>query len=46
MLKHHEESIRNLVSYYKEEEGVIAVILDGSILRLSRRGSRRQSALL
>ena len=32
MLKHHEESIRNLVSYYKEEEGVIAVILDGSIV--------------
>lgn len=32
MLKHHEESIKNLVSYYKEEEGVIAVILDGSIV--------------
>ena len=32
MLKHHEESIRNLVSYYKDGEGVIAVILDGSIV--------------
>ena len=32
MLKHHEESIQNLVSYYKDGEGVIAVILDGSIV--------------
>ena len=32
MLKHHEESIKNLVSYYKGGEGVIAVILDGSIV--------------
>lgn len=33
MYKHHEESIQNLISYYKNDEGVIAVILGGSVAK-------------
>ncbi len=33
MYQHHEESIRNLVSYFKADEGVLAVILGGSVAR-------------
>lgn len=29
MYKHHEDSIQNLINYYKDTDGVIAVVLDG-----------------
>ncbi len=33
MLKHHKESIENLISYFKEDENIIAIILGGSIAK-------------
>lgn len=33
MYKHHEESIQNLISYFKKDNGVVAVILGGSVAK-------------
>ena len=33
MLQHHIDSIENLKKYYENDEGVIAVILDGSVVK-------------
>ena len=37
MYRHHEESIEKLKTYFRNEEGVIAIVLDGSIVKGNER---------
>lgn len=40
MYRHHEESIQKLKEYFQNEEGVIAIVLDGSIVKGTARPER------
>ena len=46
MYKHHEDSIENLINYYKDTEGVIAVVLDGSVVKGNARADSDIDAIV
>ena len=46
MYKHHEDSIQNLINYYKDAEGVIAVVLDGSVVKGNARAASDIDAIV
>ncbi len=46
MYRHHEESIEKLKTYFRNEEGVIAIVLDGSIVKGNERPDSDVDAII
>ena len=46
MYKHREDSIQNLINYYKDTDGVIAVVLDGSVVKGNARADSDIDAIV
>ena len=46
MLKHHEESMKRLIDYYSAMEGVIAVVVGGSVMHGNARPDSDLDAII
>lgn len=46
MYKHHEDSIQNLINYFKDDPGVLAVVLGGSVAKGLERADSDLDALV